>query len=224
MRTIFDKRLDELHRDLLRLGAYVNRAISKSIKTFIEFDIEMAHVVIEEDKIINEMEHAIERKCSELIAIEQPNATDLRRVIAVLRAATNLERMGDHAQNIAEATINIKGNKRNEELENIIIDMSEKVQKMSSDIIDAFVDFNVDQAVEIAKRDILVDDLYNKLRFTAIRLMQEDANAVYAGSDYSFIGMDLERIGDYVTNIAEGILYLDSGEVVDLNRGLKENL
>lgn len=224
MRTIFDKRLDELHQDLIRLGTYVNRAISKSIQTFIEFDTEMAQVVIEEDKIINDMEHDIERKCSELIAIQQPNATDLRRVIAVLRAATNLERMGDHAQNIAEATINIQGNKRNDELENIIIEMSEKVQEMSSDIIDAFVVFDVDQAVEIAKRDITVDDLYNKLRFTAIRLMQEDPNAVYAGADYSFIGMDLERIGDYVTNIAEGILYLESGEVVDLNRGLKENM
>lgn len=221
MRTIFDQKLDELHRDLLRLGILVNRAIEKSINTFIDFDLDMAREVIEEDHIINNVEHQIERKCSELIAIQQPNASDLRRVIAVLRASTNLERMGDHAQNIAEATMNIEGNKRDAILENIIREMSAKVLKMSEDIIDAFVDFDVDQAINIARRDIEVDNLYNKLRYTAVISMKEDPNTVYAASDYSFIGMDLERIGDYVTNIAEDISYLKSGEIVDLNRELK---
>lgn len=221
MRTIFDSKLDELHRDLLRLGIMVNRAIAKSINTFIDFDLDMAREVVEEDQMINNMEHLIERKCIELIAIQQPNASDLRRVIAVLRASTNLERMADHAENIAEATMNIDGNKRDTTLEQIIREMSTKVLKMSEDILDAFVDFNVDEAIKIARRDIEVDNLYNKLRFTAVSSMKEDPNTVYAASDYSFIGMDLERIGDYVTNIAEEISYLDSGEIVDLNRELK---
>lgn len=224
MRTIFDQKLDEIHRELLRLGLMVNEAISKSVDTFIELDKTKAHEIIKDDKKINDMEREIEQKSTELIAVQQPNAGDLRRIIAVLRATTTLERMGDHAQNIAEATINIRGNKRDEEMEAIIIEMFEKVRNMSKDILDAFVDFNVDKAIEVAKRDIEVDELYNELRRLAIESMQNDPQTVSAGSDYAFIGMDLERIGDYVTNISENIVYLDSGEIVDLNHGLKEKM
>lgn len=224
MRTIFDQKLDELHRELLRLGFMVNEAISKSVDTFIELDKTKAHEIIKEDKKINDMEREIEQKSTELIAVQQPNASDLRKIIAVLRATSTLERMGDHAQNIAEATINIRGNKRNEKMEAIIVEMFEQVRSMSKDILDAFVDFNVDKAIEIAKRDIEVDELYNELRVLTIESMQKDPQTVSAGSDYAFIGMDLERIGDYVTNISENIVYLESGEVVDLNHGLKEKM
>lgn len=224
MRTIFDQKLDELHRELLRLGLMVNEAISKSVDTFIELDKTKAHEIIKEDKKINDMEREIEQKSTELIAVQQPNASDLRKIIAVLRATSTLERMGDHAQNIAEATINIRGNKRDEKMEAIIVEMFEKVRSMSKDILDAFVDFNVDKAIEIAKRDIEVDELYNELRVLTIESMQKDPQTVSAGSDYAFIGMDLERIGDYVTNISENIVYLESGEVVDLNHGLKEKM
>lgn len=224
MRTIFDQKLDELHRELLRLGLMVNEAIYKSVDTFIELDKTKAHEIIKEDKKINDMEREIEQKSTELIAVQQPNASDLRKIIAVLRATSTLERMGDHAQNIAEATINIRGNKRDEKMEAIIVEMFEKVRSMSKDILDAFVDFNVDKAIEIAKRDIEVDELYNELRVLTIESMQKDPQTVSAGSDYAFIGMDLERIGDYVTNISENIVYLESGEVVDLNHGLKEKM
>lgn len=224
MRTIFDQKLDELHRELLRLGFMVNESISKSVDTFIELDKTKAHEIIKEDKKINDMEREIEQKSTELIAVQQPNASDLRKIIAVLRATSTLERMGDHAQNIAEATINIRGNKRNENMEAIIVEMFNKVRSMSKDILDAFVDFNVDKAIEIAKRDIEVDELYNELRVLTIESMQKDPQTVSAGSDYAFIGMDLERIGDYVTNISENIVYLESGEVVDLNHGLKEKM
>ena len=224
MRTIFDQKLDELHRELLRLGLMVNEAIYKSVDTFIELDKTKAHEIIKEDKKINDMEREIEQKSTELIAVQQPNASDLRKIIAVLRATSTLERMGDHAQNIAEATINIRGNKRDEKMEAIIVEMFEQVRRMSKDILDAFVDFNVDKAIEIAKRDIEVDELYNELRVLTIESMQKDPQTVSAGSDYAFIGMDLERIGDYVTNISENIVYLESGEVVDLNHGLKEKM
>lgn len=224
MRTVFNQKLDELHRDLLRLGIKANEAISKAVDTFIELDKDKAQEIIKEDKNINNMEREIEQKSTELIAIQQPNATDLRRIIAVLRVTTTLERMADHAQNIAEATLNIRGNKQDEKLEAIIEEMFEKVLNMSKDILDAFVDFNVDNAIAIAKRDIEVDALYNELRMSAIKSMREDPETVDAGSDYTFIGMDLERIGDYVTNIAESIVYLDTGEVIDLNHDLKEKM
>jgi len=217
MRTVFDESLDELHRDLLRLGIKVNEAIAKATRAFVELDMEMAETVIKEDKDINDTEREIEEKSHQIIAVQQPNASDLRRIIAVMRATNNLERMADHAQNVAEATINIKGNKQKPELEEIIVDMAENVLEMSVGIVDAFVDFDVKKAQEIAEHDHKVDKLYNELRYSAVTAVQEDRHTVEAASDYSFIGMDLERIGDYVTNIAEGIVYLDSGDIVDLN-------
>lgn len=216
MRTIFDLKLAELHRDLLELGVLVNRAVSKSVESFTEHDVSLAEEVIEGDSRVNDKEHEIDRKCQEIIAMQHPNTSDLRRVIAVLRASSNLERMGDHAVNISESTINIKGNKRDLDLEKLINEMATIVMEMSNDIIDAFVDFNVEQAYAIAKRDAAVDELYNTVRFTAVESMKNDPNTVYAVSDYAFVGMHIERIGDYVTNISEGIIYLDSGKVVDL--------
>lgn len=216
MRTVFDEKLAEIHRDLLELGVLVNRAITNVVKAFVNYDMELAKEIIDNDLRINKKENEIDQKCSAIIALQQPNTSDLRRVIAVIRASSNLERMGDHAQNIAEATINIKEEKHNPELEEIIRSMGIQVIQMSSDIIDAFVDFNVEAAEEIAHRDETVDNKYNLLRLTAIETMREDPETVLAASDYSFIGRDLERIGDYVTNIAEGIVYLDSGKVVDL--------
>lgn len=216
MRKLFDERLAEIHRDLLELGIMVNKAISKSVQAFINKDTHLAEEIIEEDLKINAKENEIDRKCTEMIALQQPLARDLRRIIAVIRASSDLERMGDHAQNIAEATINIKNEKHITELEDIIQAMGDKIIKMSTDIIDAFVDFNVEAAREIALRDEKVDRHYNLLRLTAIEIMKENPKTSFAASDYSFIGRDLERIGDYVTNIGEGIIYLASGDVVDL--------
>lgn len=217
MRKIFDEKLAEIHRDLLQFGIMVNRAICNSVKAFVTKDIDLADEIIKNDLLINQKENEIDKKCTEIIALQQPLASDLRRVIAVIRASSNLERMGDHAQNIAEAVINIKNEKQLTELETIFKSMGDKVIQMSADIIDAFVDFNVEAAQEIARRDEEIDNSYNLFRLTAIDIMKEDPSTVFAASDYSFIGRDLERIGDYITNIAEGIVYLDSGKIVDLN-------
>ncbi|SHE31513.1 phosphate transport system protein [Atopostipes suicloacalis DSM 15692] len=218
MRTIFDERLAEIHRDLLQLGIVVNEAINKAIQAFVTKDVNLAEEIIENDLKINDKENEIDKKCTETIALQQPLATDLRRIIAVIRASSDLERMGDHAQNIAEVTINLKNEKHVPELEPIIQSMGNKIMKMSTDIIDAFVDFNVEAAREIALRDEEVDKHYNLLRLTAIDIMKENPDTAFSVSDYSFIGRDLEPIGDYVTNIGEGIIYLSSGEIVDLGK------
>ncbi len=217
MRTNFDEKLAEIHRDLSQLGRMVNEAIYKSVKALTTHDADLSQQVIDGDKKINQKENDIDRKCYEIMALQQPNATDLRRVLAVMRASSDLERMGDHAQNIAEVTINVKGQKRDVELENRISEIGQKVIAMCTDIIDAFVEFNVEKAVETAKHDDEVDALYKQLRFAAIDLMQSDPDAVLAASDYSFVGMHLERIGDYVKNIGEWIVYLDSGKIIDLD-------
>src|SRR5699024_5566054 len=102
MRTVFDERLAEIHRDLSQLGRMVNEAIYKSVKALVDHDAELAQEVITGDLKINDKENEIDRKCYEIIALQQPNTTDLRRVLAVMRASSDLERMGDHAQSVSK--------------------------------------------------------------------------------------------------------------------------
>ena len=217
MRTIFDEKLAEIHRDLLQLGRMVNDTIYKSVKGLVNHDAVIAQQVIDGDEKINQKENEIDRKSYEIIALQQPNASDLRRVLAVMRASSELERMGDHAASVSETTIRVKGKKRDEDLEHIISQMGEKITSMCTDIIDAFVEFDVDKARTTAKRDKEVDVLYLSLRLAAVKLMKQDPDSVLAAADYSFVGMHLERIGDYVKNIAEWIVYLDTGKITDLD-------
>lgn len=217
MRSIFDERLAEIHRELSQLGRMVNEAIYKSVKALINHDAQLAQEVIDGDLKINQKENVIDQKCYAIIALEQPNASDLRRVLAVMRASSDLERMGDHAENISKVTINVKGNKRDAGLEKQIAQIGDKINGMCSDIIDAFVEFDVDKAKVTAQMDDEVDKQYHQLRMSSIELMKSDSESVLAAADYSFVGMHLERIGDYITNIAEWIVYLDTGEIVDLD-------
>src|SRR5699024_3511583 len=154
--------------------------------------------VIDGDIKINQKENEIDRKCYEIIALEHPTASDLRRVLAVMRASADLERMGDHAVNISRVTINVKGNKRDAGLEKQIAQIGDKKKATS-------------------QRDDEIDEQYHQVRMSSIQLMKSDPESVLAAEDYSFVGMHLERMGDYITNIAELIVYLDTGEIVDLD-------
>lgn len=190
MRTVLDNQLDELHRKLLEQGILVTRAIENSIQAFNENDKELGKRVMEEDKRINNVQHEIDQQSQQLIAMQQPNARDLRRIIAVIRASSNLERMGDHAKNVAEVLRFVNTEERNSSLELVINQMSDMVLKMTKNMIDAFVEFNVTRAIEIAARDREVDKLYDELRFAAVEEMQINPVHVDTASQYSFIGMD----------------------------------
>lgn len=217
MRSVLDGQLDELHRKLMEQGVLVTRAIENSLHAFNANDSELGKQVMEEDKRINKMQHEIDLQSQQLIAMQQPNTRDLRRIIAVIRASSNLERMGDHAKNVAEVLRFVNTEERTKSLEEVINQMSDMVLEMTRNIIDAFVEFDVTRAIEIAARDREVDKVYEELRFAAVEEMQINPSHVDTASQYSFIGMDLERIGDYVKNIAEELVYLDTGKIIDLN-------
>lgn len=216
LRTIFDENLSEIHEDLSEMGRTVNVAIERAVEALVNHDVTIATEVIENDLHINKMQNDIDQKCYEIIALQQPNTFDLRRILAVMRAASELERMGDHAVNIADVTINVKGTKRDQKLEDQISEMGAKLKEMSYDVIEAFVNFDVDKAIATAKEDKKVDEMYRELRTIALFLMQKDPKYVFAAADYSFVGMHLERIGDYIKNIAEWVVYLDTGKITEL--------
>src|SRR5699024_8107156 len=154
---------------------------------------------------INELEHQLEQESIQLIALQQPVTGDLRKIITVMKACADLERIGDHAVSISKSTIRVKGNKRKTTVEDKISLAGDKVKRMNQDIIEAYVQYDSEKALEIAKRDDEIDDLADQIRRDSIEEMKKDSELVLGATDYILVSTYLERMGDYITNISEWI-------------------
>ncbi|OAU93696.1 PhoU family transcriptional regulator, partial [Lacticaseibacillus rhamnosus] len=139
MRRLFVDELNDLHVRFSEMGMMVNEAIYKSVKAFINHDKALAREVIHEDKHINEREVDLEKRSFELIALQQPVTTDLRVIVTVMKASSDLERMGDHAVSIAKSTIRVKGETRVPQIEADIAGMADAVKEMVEQVLDAYV-------------------------------------------------------------------------------------
>ncbi|MHC5252272.1 phosphate signaling complex protein PhoU [Listeria kieliensis] len=216
VRKLFTEQLNDLHQHLLEMGMLVNEAIFKAMKSLSERDSKLADQVIAEDKAINNMELSLEQGSFELIALQQPVGTDLRKIVTVLKASSDLERMGDHAVSIAKATIRLGDSKVLKPISEIP-EMGEIVKSMLHDVLNAYLAGDAVAAREIAARDNEVDKLHRVVSRKCIEQMQENPDHVEEISHLLLVAQNLERIGDYITNISEWIVYLDSGEIEELN-------
>ncbi|WP_326717775.1 phosphate signaling complex protein PhoU [Vagococcus jeotgali] len=216
LRTQFEEDLQQLHDKFEKMGNDVNTAIQKSVRAFIDHDKSLAKEVIESDGIINQQEQGLEKKSFEMIALQQPVTTDLRRIVTVMKASSDLERMGDHAVSIAKATIRLKGNKRVLSIEEEISEMANAVQGMVSEVLEAYINTDSERAIEIARSDRKINEYSKSIYRDSIRAMKENPEMVVVGADYLQVAGFLERIGDYVTNICEWIVYLITGKISEL--------
>lgn len=217
MRRVFEEELNDLHLRFSEMGMMVNEAIYKSVKAFINHDKELAKEVIANDHFINERELDLEKRSFEMIALQQPVTTDLRIIVTVMKASSDLERMADHAVSIAKSTIRVKGNKRIPEIEAEIADMADKVKVMVEEVLEAYVKNDSKKAKKIAKMDGEVDLYFKQIYKSCIEEIKANSEIVVGASDYMLVAGYLERIGDYVTNICEWIVYLSTGKVSELN-------
>ncbi|WP_188205033.1 phosphate signaling complex protein PhoU [Desemzia incerta] len=222
MRQNFEEELNDLHVHFSEMGMMVSEAVYKSVKAFINHDKELAHNVIENDVAINNREAELEKKCFELIALQQPVTRDLRKIITVMKACADLERMGDHAVSISKSTIRVKGNKRDPKIEAEIADLSEIVKKRVEEVLEAYLQYDVTKAREIAQKDDQIDEAAHSITEKAIEDMKRSSDLVIGAADYILVASYLERIGDYVTNICEWIVYHETGKVVELNTKNKD--
>lgn len=224
LRSQFEEDLIKLHDRYEAMGQDVNKAISKSVKAFIDHDKSLAKEVIEEDENINSQEQSLEKKCFEMIALQQPVTLDLRRIVTIMKASSDLERMGDHAVSIAKSTIRVKGNKRVLEIENEISEMATHVMAMVSEVLVAYVNTDSQKAIEIAVSDKITNKYFKSIYRHSIEAMQKNPETVIVGADYLQVAGFLERIGDYVTNICEWIVYLTTGKIEELDlKNFEEN-
>ncbi len=222
LRTQFEEELLNLHNQFYEMGMMVSSAVHKSVRAYIKHDKILAQEVIENDININNMETRLEKKSFEMIALQQPVTTDLRMIITVMKASSDLERMADHAVSVAKSTIRVKGQTRIPEIEKEISDMSDYVKKMVDNVLVAYVKTDEKDARTIANMDQRVNDYFNRIYNSTIKNMQENPETVISGTDYLNVASYLERIGDYVTNICEWIVYLATGKITELNTNHNE--
>ena len=181
LRSQFEEDLTKLHDKFDKMGQYVNTAINKSVKAFIDHDKSLAKEVIAEDERINAKEQDLEKKCFEMIALQQPVTLDLRKIVTIMKASSDLERMGDHAVSIAKSTIRVKGNKRVLEIENEISEMATHVMAMVSEVLVAYVNTDSQKAIEIAMSDKITNDYFKSIYRHSIEAMQENPETVIVG-------------------------------------------
>jgi phosphate transport system protein len=215
-RHVFEEQLDGLHRQLMTMGTLVEEAIHKAIKSLVERDVQLAEQVIENDTLINQLEHEIETGCFRLIALQQPVGSDLRRLGTMLKLVTDLERMGDHAVAISKTTRRLMNEPYVKPLIDIPI-MADNVKAMVRDCLNAYIAKDKQAAEEIAARDDVVDKLFSKIFRDLIDIMTNNNQSISQGTHLLLVAQYLERIADHVTNICEWIIYMNTGKMTELN-------
>ena len=217
VRQIFEEQIRELLEDLLEMGDMVNGAIQRSIDALAQQDEELARKVIEFDDEINAIQQEIDEKCLVLIATQQPMASDLRIILAVSAIAGELERIGDYTEGIARLAIKLSGRPMLKPLIDIPR-MAEESRRMLSIALEAFARQDVEAARSVGKADDIVDALYDQVYRELLVFMMEDPRTISQATYLLWVAHNLERIADRTTNIGERVVFIDSGEIVDLNR------
>jgi phosphate transport system protein len=217
MRTVFLEQIEELLEDLLAMGQMVADSIDRAIDALAKQDSELAQQVIDYDDEINEAQHDIDEKCLVLIATQGPMAGDLRTILSVSNIAAELERIGDYTEGIARLAIKLAG----QPLIKPLIDiprMAQESRRMLLASLEAFAREDAESAWQIGKADDVVDALYDQVYRELLVYMMEDPRKIMQATYLLWVAHNLERIADRTTNIAERVIFMDSGEIVDLNR------
>ena len=216
VREDFDRNLRQLQGDLLTMGSMVEKSISRSIDALKRRDLEASQEVIDGDDYIDQKRYEIEERCINLIATQQPLASDLRSLISILHISVELERMGDYAEGIAKISVSMG----NEPPLKPLIDIP-RMSDMASDMLrrslDSLVNRDVAGATAVCNYDDRVDELYQQVYRELITFMLEDHRMITRVTFLLWVAHDLERIADRATNIAERVIYLVTGKMTEIN-------
>lgn len=215
-RHAFDRALEELQQEILRMGSLVEQSIYNSVHSLATQNVPLADEVIKGDKIIDQMELDIENMCLKLIATQQPIAGDLRKISTGFKIITDLERMADHAVDIARITKRLAGQPLIKPLVDIPR-MAALTQQMVKDGLDAYVRGDIELAKTLNDKDDQVDHIYSQIFRELLTYMMEDPRTITQATYLLFVGRYIERVADHATNIGERVIYLVTGERPDLN-------
>ncbi|MFQ5944586.1 MAG: phosphate signaling complex protein PhoU [Anaerolineales bacterium] len=215
-RETLDQEARAINDDLLRMQRLVDQSIVRSVDSLKRRDQLVAQQVIDEDVEINELRFKIEEACLSLIATQQPAASDLRSVIAAMHMVVEMERMADHATGIAKTVI-LMGN---EPLLKPLIDipkMAELARDMLRESLEAYSERSAEKARSVATRDDEMDGLYRAVFDELVEIMSRTPGSATRATYLLWCAHNLERIGDRVTNIAERVVFVNTGDMRELN-------
>lgn len=211
MRNRFDQELENLNLEIIKMGGLIETSIETSARGFIQQDVELLKKVNELELEIDDMEKTIESHCMKLLLQQQPVAADLRLISTALKMITDMERIGDNAEDIAEISKYLVDQKFIKDIEHIPM-MAEATIKMVKNSVDAFVNKDKELAIEVCKSDDIVDDLFKVVKNELIGMINKDVKNGEQAIDLLMIAKYFERIGDHAQNIAEWVIFSITGE------------
>ena len=214
LRADLDRQLNQLQQEVISLAGIVDKATLRAIDSLKTRDLAESRQVIKEDDYIDQKRYEIEERCVDLIATQQPMAGDLRNIIALMHISVELERMGDYAEGISKISLLMGPNPPLKPLIDIP-KMSERATLMLRNSIDALVSRDVIKANQVLLDDDEVDALYDLVYRDLLVFMMEDPHTIERATYLLWIAHDLERIADRATNIAERVIYLVTGKIVN---------
>ena len=209
MRNRFDEQLAELNKEIIEMGSMCEEVIDKAVCAINQGNVSLANSVKESGATIDQLERDIESRCMKLLLHQQPVAKDFRLISAALKMITDMERIGDQAEDIAEIVTFLKGRTVGEM--KLISEMAYKAIEMVTASVDAFVKKDVELAQDVIKRDDIVDNYFSKVKYDIIKLIAENHTDGELALDLLMISKYFERIGDHATNIAEWVIYSVTG-------------
>ena len=218
----FNEELSQLDNLLAEMGGLCEAQLSKAMEAMVKRDVDLASAVIEGDRRIDELEKEVDSLAINLIALRQPMAADLRMIIASLKVANNLERVGDYAKNIGKRTIALSKSPVISNTANSIQRMSTMVEGMIKNALDALINRDSQRAKDVRISDQEVDQMHSSLFKELLTFMAEDPESISTCTHLLFVAKNLERVGDHMTSVAEQIVFIVEGEILDDERPKKD--
>ncbi len=213
MERHFERDLEELKERLLWMGSLAERSVHQAVHSVLEAEEKLAHAVLNEENVINELQIEIDDRVVQLLALQQLMAADLRFVLAIARINNDLERIGDQAVNIAQSAQRILRHPRVKPYVDLPR-MGELAEKMMRDSLDSLVRRDVELARSVLARDDQVDQLRDQLFRELLTYMMGDSSVVFPAFELILVAKNLERVADHATNIAEDVIYMVAGSDV----------
>ncbi len=213
IRTAFDRDLEGVQAMVMKMGGLVEDAILRAAEALEKRDDDLAEHIRAGDRVIDDLEEAINTECARIIALRAPTATDLRTVLTVMRIVGSLERSGDYAKNLAKRSLVLGQMRPVDGSAGSISRMARSVVGLLHDALDAYIARDADLAEDVRRRDADVDQMYNALFREFLTHMMEDPRNITACMHLHFIAKNIERVGDHATGIAEQVIYLVKGRL-----------
>ena len=206
----FDEELDSLRGTICEMGGLAEQAIAEAMEALVRGDLEAAARVVERDHKLDALETEIERQTVEIIALRAPAADELREVVAALKIAGVVERIGDYAKNIAKRVPSLADSRVRPMA--LFPEMARIAAEMVHNVLDAFAARDAEKARQVRDRDVAVDDFYNSIFRALLTNMMENPHNITPATHLLFVARNLERIGDHATNVAEMVYFAATGE------------